>query len=569
MKRRGCAFVILLVLLLLASLLLVRGGPDIEDGSTLVVELGGEYVESADPPLLARLIGEASPPFARLLAELHKAQRDDRIDAVLLRIRDLEIGWAKIQELRQAVLDLARAGKRTAALLELESFGANLEYYLASAANSVHVAPGTTAPVVGLAAEYLFLGGLWEKLGVEFEVERVGRYKTAADTLAGREMSEAHREMADALLDSIDAQFVAGISEVRGLTRAQVRKAIDAAPVRAEEMMALGMIDGVSQFDQVVEALGGDPVVEAAVYAAVTPEEVGIDPVSRFALIYGTGAVVVGHDASSPVGAPLLASDVVGQALRDAAEDDSIDAVILRIDSPGGSALASDQVWRATQRLKESGKPLVVSMSDLAASGGYYVACGADVIFADPATLTGSIGVFVLRPVLRDLYAKLDVGVEGMTRGQHADLLLASRPLSPESRQRLRREVQSIYDLFVERVAEGREMSPEQVDDLGRGRVWTGAQARERGLVDELGGLRDAVARTKAELDLDPEADVLLVPFPQPQSLAEQLGDLLGQVALRAAPRHPLLQLTRRLEPWWSAPQAAPVLLPPFTMEIR
>jgi protease-4 len=278
---------------------------------------------------------------------------------------------------------------------------------------------------------------------------------------------------------------------------------------------------------------------------------------------------VVGHDASSPVGAPLLASDVVGQALRDAAEDDSIDAVILRIDSPGGSALASDQVWRATQRLKESGKPLVVSMSDLAASGGYYVACGADVIFADPATLTGSIGVFVLRPVLRDLYAKLDVGVEGMTRGQHADLLLASRPLSPESRQRLRREVQSIYDLFVERVAEGREMSPEQVDDLGRGRVWTGAQARERGLVDELGGLRDAVARTKAELDLDPEADVLLVPFPQPQSLAEQLGDLLGQVALRAAPRHPLLQLTRRLEPWWSAPQAAPVLLPPFTMEIR
>ena len=568
MKRLGCALVVI-VGALGAALLLLGRGPDIEAGSTLLVELSGEYGEAVEAPLLMRLVGEPQRPFLGLLSRLRLAERDERIAAVLLRVRDLEIGWAKAQELRDAIAALGRAGKRTLAYIELESFGANLEYYVATAANGIHVAPGTTAPVVGLAAEYLFLGGLWQKLGVDLEVERVGAYKTAADFLAGREMSEAHREMADSLLDSVDAQFVAGIAEGRGLDPAAVRAAIDAAPVRAEEMLALGLIDGVSSFAEVKTALGDAPLVEPEDYAQVGPADVGFDPVARFALVYGSGAVIVGEGTTSPGGAPVLASDTVSQALEDAAEDESIEAIVFRIDSPGGSALASDAVWQATQKVRESGKPLVVSMSDLAASGGYYVACSADFVFADPATLTGSIGVFVLRPVLRELYAKLDIGVASLTRGAHAELLLGSRPLSAAGRERLRLEVDSIYDLFVERVAAGRRMTPEQVDALGRGRVWTGAQAAERGLVDGLGGLRAAVDRAKQAVELDVDADVELVLYPRPKSLAEQVDDLLKRASLTTFADHPLAELTRRLEPWWREATGSPVLLPPFVVEIR
>jgi protease-4 len=567
LKRLGCAFLIVVLAVLAASLWLERA-PRIEPGSTLVVELQGDYIEAAEAPLLLRLARQRQQTFLGLLSRLRVAERDSRIAAVVLRVRDLDIGWAKAQELRDAIAALNRAGKRTVAYLELEAFGANLEYYVASAANGIHVAPGTTAPVVGLAAEYLFLGGLWEKLGVDLEVERVGAYKTATDFLAGHEMTEAGREMANSLLDSVDAQFVSGIAKGRGLDEAAVRAAIDAAPVRAEEMLQLGLIDGVSSFDEVTAALGDGPVVEPEDYASVGPGDVGIEPVARVALVYGSGAVTSGEGTSSPTGAPVLASDTVSKALEDAAKDDSIAAILFRIDSPGGSALASDNVWQAIQKVRKSGKPFVVSMSDVAASGGYYVACGADYLMADPATLTGSIGVFVLRPVLRDLYAKLDIGVAGLTRGAHAELLLASQPLSPASRERLRLEVDSIYDLFVKRVSAGRHMTHDQVDAIGRGRVWTGAQAAERGLVDGLGGLRAAVDRVKQQLELAPDSDVELVVYPRPKSLAEQLDELLRRAALAAFGAHPAVELARRLEPWWMA-SGSPAALPPFEVEIR
>jgi protease-4 len=266
----------------------------------------------------------------------------------------------------------------------------------------------------------------------------------------------------------------------------------------------------------------------------------------------------------------VLASDTVSAALKEAAEDDGISAIIFRIDSPGGSALASDLVWRATQQAREAGKPLIASFSDVAASGGYYVAAGADAIVAPAGSLTGSIGVYVLRPVLRGLLDKLGIGVEALTRGAHADLLLVSRPLTAETRERLREEIESVYELFVERVAAGRDMSTERVDQLGRGRVWTGIQAMESGLIDEVGGLRTAVARAKASLGLDPDADVSLIAYPQPQSLAEQIDEALRGIAASSAPQLPLPAFARDLLAWLvAAPEGAPALLPPFFVEIR
>ncbi len=570
MKRLRRVLFALLVLAMIAWWLSPRG-PAIEPGSVLVIDIEGSYVESAEPPLLARLVGAPPRPLASLLADLALAKRDARLAAVVLRVRSLGIGWGKAQEIRDAIARLGESGRRTIAYLELESFGGNLEYYVASAAQELFVSEATRAPLIGLAGEFLFFGGLFEKLGIELEVERVGKYKSAAETFAAREMSEAAREMETALIDSLDAQFVSGIAEARKLPLGAVRDAIDAAPVEPRELEKLGLIDGALRFDEVVARAGGGPMLEHEVYQRVDPASVGFAPVATFALVYGSGIVTSGEGYTTPSGAPVLASETVSKALEDAADDPEIAAIVFRIDSPGGSGLASDVIWSATQRARAKGKPLIASFSDVAASGGYYVASGADAIVASPTSITGSIGVFALRPVVAGLLAKLGIGVETITRGAHADLQLTSRPLSPESRARLRREVDSIYELFVKRVADGRPLDPAGVDAVGRGRVWTGAQAAERGLVDELGGLHAAVARAKVALSLDPNADVALVPYPHPRPLAQQIGEMFGQLRVRAAAPHPLAEWLRPVESWLAVAAADRQVLAllPFSIEIR
>ena len=571
MRRWLRLALVLLALGFAASFFWRSGGPHIEKGSVLVLELSGEYVESAEPPLFARLAGPARRPFASVLSAFALAERDERIAAIVLRIRDLEIGWGKAQELRDAITSASAKGRRTVAWLEMASFGANLEYFVASAADQVYAAPATRAPVVGLAAEYLFFGGLLERLGVQLEVERIGRYKSAVETIAGREMSDSMREVAGSLLDSIDAQFVGGIAQSRKLGEPAVRDAIAAAPVDPDQMKKWGLIDGALQWDELMTKEGDPPVVEQDVYAAVQPAEVGFDPKARFALVYGSGPVVVGKGSISPTGSLVLASETVSKALEDAAKDASISAIVLRVDSPGGSALASDLVWRAADRARAAGKPVIASFSDVAASGGYYVAAGADAIVASPGTITGSIGVFALRPVLEGVFQKLDIGFDSIVLAPHAELQLSTRPLSPVSRERLRAEVASIYDLFLERVDAGRALDRAQVDAVGQGRVWTGAQAQEVGLVDELGGLRAAVAVGKRRLDIAEDADVALIVFPPPRSLVEQIQDALTGARTSLLPAPALLAgIARRAEPWLEALESGvPMAVLPFTMEIH
>jgi protease-4 len=584
------------VVLVLFAVWSPERGPDVADGSILMLDVEGEYVEAGAPPLLSRLLGARVRPFASLLSEIAKAERDERLSAIVFRIRPLEIGWGKAQELREAIRSASSRGRRTAAYLEVESFSANLEYFVASGAQEVYASPASHAALVGLAAEYLFLGGLWEQLGIEFEVEKIGRYKSAAESIAGRSMSDATREMAESLLDSVDEQFVAGIAEGRELPVAAVREAIAAAPVTPHEMQRWGLVDGVLERDALLVALGGGEaaeddgsvrvddgsvrvddgsghespgrLVEADEYAAVDPSEVGFAPVATFALVYGSGNVVVGRGHTTPDGSPVLASDTVAEALSGAADDPEIDAIVFRIDSPGGSPLASDIVYRAVERARAAGKPVIASFSDVAASGGYYAAAGADAIVASPASITGSIGVFVLRPVLAGTFGKLGIGFESLTRARHADLQLSTRRLSEASRERLRAEVAAIYDRFVERVASGRELEKDRVDAVAQGRVWTGAQAAERGLVDAVGGLRAAVLEGKRRLDLDEDADVALVIHPAPPSLFEQIDEALG--GLRAELALPLPDAVRRARPWLEAlDDGTPAALLPFALEIR
>jgi protease-4 len=565
-----------IVLISLAAFFLIwiflpAGGPSVQDGSVLVVELSGSYAEASQSSFIGRLLGDRRRPFVSLLSELEKARRDERISAVVLRVRRLQMSWSMAQELRTAIDALEDAGRRTVAYLEVGGLGANREYYLASAAQELIASPGTQSPVLGLSMEFFFYGGLWEKLGAGFEAIGSGEYKSAAETIAGTKMSAAHREMATALLDSTFDQFVAGIAEGRGLDEARVRELVDWAPVTPEELLESELIDSVLGFEAALKSLGeGREVIYDSDYAAVPPSSVGFDPVGRFALVYGSGTVAMGKGTVSPAGGMVLTSDTVGDALEEAAEDPSIDAIVFRVDSPGGSPLASDIIWSAAQRARSAGKPLVASVSGVAASGGYYVLCGADEVVAPPGSLVGSIGVFAMRPVIGELLGKLGITHESMKRGDYADLLVFSRPLDDAGRARLIEEIDSLYDLFWARVADGRGMSSEAVDHVGRGRVWTGAQAHERGLVDELGGLRTALRRAKLLAGLEPDDDVELVIYPQPRSLAEQVADALDQVAARASASLVLPPALEQLESLVRMlPPGRPLLVAPFAVEIQ
>jgi protease-4 len=566
MRRFRRLLVIALLIGLAAWVLLPGRGVHVEQGSILVLDLEGDFVEATEPSFWARLLGGAHRPFVGILSELAKAQRDDRLAGVVLRIRTLEVEWGMAEELRGAIEDLA-AKRRTIAYLEVGSLAANREYFVATGAPEIVVAPGATSPVMGLAAEFLFLGGLWEKLGAGVETIGKGEYKSAAETLAGTKMSAAHREMATAILDSTYAAFVDGIASSRELTPDFVRGVIDSAPVAPEELRGVGLVDRVAFLDETIAGIGEGPVVQAEEYRGVDPESVGFAPVARFALVYGSGNVVMGQSDSTSR-SPMLASDDVSKALEDAAKDPEIAAIIFRVDSPGGSPLAADIVWRAAARAKESGKPLIASVSNVAASGGYYVLAGADEILASPASLVGSIGVFAVRPVFGGLLDKLGIGYESMTRGRYADMLVSTKPLSEGARERLRAELDVIYDTFVGRVAGGRGLSRDQVDEVGRGRVWTGSEAVDIGLVDALGGLRAAVRRAKERAGIDAQADVALVPYPEPRSLVQQLDEAFQQAAVSAVPRLPaLVQDLDALLGAWSPDE--PLALAPFQVRIR
>lgn len=551
-----------LVLALLASFALAScgGGPDIAPGSTLVLTLEGAYADGPEAPFFARFIGGGERSLLALYSGLRKAELDARIERVVVRVRGLGIGWGKAQEMRGAILRLNAAGKETVAVIETEGFGAG-GYYVASAAKRVVATPAARSPLLGLAAEQLFFAGLFEKLGVMVEYERVGDYKSAIEPFTADKMSDPSREMTDALLDSTQASFLADVAASRELPEARVRELIDEAPGSAEELLAAKLIDEISYYEEVVK---DETLVKEQDYAGVELDSLGVEPAATFALIHGVGMVVTGQGDISPTGSRVMAADSFVDAVHEAVEDDSVKALLVRIDSPGGSPLASDLMWRALRDARAAGKPVIVSMSDVAASGGYYVACAADKIISQPTTLTGSIGVFVLRPSLGGLLEKLGITVETTQRGARADLLFASEPLSAGARELLKRDVEGVYEQFVARVAEGRGMEPDAVKKIGGGRVWTGAQALEIGLVDELGGLYEAGLAAKAALGIAADALVALKPFPAQKTLAEQVTQLLRGAQAQSPLQHALpreLQMLHTLAT--QLPVGAPLLLPP------
>ncbi|HSK78834.1 MAG TPA: signal peptide peptidase SppA [Thermoanaerobaculia bacterium] len=523
MKKLVLIFVLLLgvaALATVAGLLLARGGAAAGGPTVLVWHLVGPVLEQAVPVLPFSDTVEADS-LAELYPAFRAAREDRQVRGLAVYIEDAQFGLARAQELRRQFMALRRAGKFVECYLETAGEGSNgtLVYYLASACERIHMSPLGDVNLIGLAIENRFFKGTLEKLKIVPEFNKVGRYKSAVETYTEAGYSPAAEEAMAAILDGYYTQIVTAVAEARKKTPDEIRWIIDGAPYGAEDAVRRGLIDQISYPDQFRDHLkkraGGDatllPVEDYAPATSITAR--------RVAVVFASGTIVRGTGGSAPwTEEAYVGSNDLSSLLRDMAEDSSVAAVVLRIDSPGGSALASDLILREVEKLKES-KPLIVSMSDLAASGGYYIAAKADKIVAEPATLTGSIGIFGGKFITRGFEEEmLGLSSDSLKRGANADMYSSLHPYTPEQSMLVQRQMDKVYSVFVGHVATGRRMSRQQVEGVASGRVWTGAAAKKLGLVDELGGLDRAIELAREAGGIGSGEDAAVVFYPEPES---------------------------------------------------
>lgn len=511
-----------------------RGGPDIRDNATLYLQIDGSSLSEIEPGgVVGQFLG-ATPTLRSAIDALRKAAVDSRIKSVVLVPRGASPLWGKTQELREAVLEFRKSGKPIVAYLEYATEG---EYYLASACDKVYLTPSSSLDLRGLATYELFFRGSLDKIGAYPDLLHIGDYKTAANTFTESGFTPAHREMAESLNRDLYAQLIRGIADGRKRSEDDVRALLDHGPYIARDAVAAGLVDDLAyedELDDKVDLGGAKQRIDADKYREVSPASLGLDRGPRIAVLYLVGVIASGASSFDSPGGAVTGSDTVVEWLRKVRADSSVRAIVLRIDSPGGSAVASDIIWREVM-LTRAIKPVIASMGDVAASGGYYVAMPANAVIAQPGTLTGSIGVVVGKFALGGTMEKLGVGVDGVESGRYAGMLSPVRPYSETERARVMEQMQATYDTFVEKVAEARASTPEKIDAIAQGRVWTGQQARELGLVDDLGGLWKAIAVAKQRAKIDPSRHVELDVYPPRRSLYELVANPFGSAAASRA----------------------------------
>lgn len=513
-----------------------EGPRQLPDAMVLALPLDEPFAEG-DPMLSLGSFGPEPQSLRSVVRAIDAAAEDDQVKALVARISASGRGMGQTQELRDAVARFRESGKPAIVFSDTlgEGGGATVDIYMAAAFGQVWLQPSGGVSFTGFAAEVPFLRQTLEEIGVSAEVGRRWEYKNAIDNLVRDDMSPAHRASMERLLASWRAQVAEGIAADRGLDAATVSAVMDRPPMLAAEALEVGLVDRLGYWSDVLAELdasvGTHDLVPVGTYAETLPEQPAPEAAEtvRVALVHGVGAVVRGDGDPDPFGGERsMGSDTLGAALREAMEDPEVRAIVLRVDSPGGSYVAADSIWHEVERAREKGLPVIVSMGDVAASGGYFVAMPADVIVAQPGTVTGSIGVFAAKPVLQDLWGMLDVKWESVKAGEHALMWSANRPFGPTERESFDRMLDAIYADFTGKVAAGRNLTPAQVDAVARGRIWTGAEAKTVGLVDELGGLDRAVEIARTRAGAPAEAVVDLVPFPEPKTPFERLLDAFG-----------------------------------------
>lgn len=536
MAKRGVRLVLGLILLAvfvsLAAVALmaiaIGRAPSVQGNSMLVLRLDDDLHEVPTDGVVQQLLeGNKVTGLPAVLEHLRKAKADSRVKAVLIVPTGLQAPlWAKVQEVHDAIVDFRKSGKQAIAFLE---YVGEKEYFIATACDRIVLMPGASLDLNGLATYEVFLRGTLDKIGLYPDILHIGDYKTAYNSLTEKGFTPAHREATESMTRDLYDQLVRAIADGRKKSEDEVRALIDEGPFTPDEALRVGLVDDLAYADQVDElALGGQSLtrLQAEDYVNVTPRSLGLNRGPRIAVIYATGVIAAGRGGYDPLAGNVLGADTIIKHIKDARKDRSVRAIIVRIDSPGGSATASDAIWRELVLTRDENKdrPLVVSMSDLAASGGYWIAMASPYIVAQPGTLTGSIGVITGKFVTGGVYEKLGANIDGVSFGKNANIASPARPFSDTERAKIEAMMQDTYDVFVEKAAQARNMPPEKLDAVAQGRVWTGRQAKAIGLVDELGGLAQAIAAAKQRAKIAADADVEVVVFPPRRSVYELLS---------------------------------------------
>ncbi|BBX27270.1 signal peptide peptidase SppA [Mycolicibacterium alvei] len=540
-------------------------------GCVLELDLTSLPPETTGFDPLAVIAGGGRPLVLRqAVAAIYRAAEDDRVAGLIARVQLPAAAPGPVQELRDAIAAFSDV-KPTVAWAE--TYPGTLSYYLASAFREVWMQPSGTVGLVGFATNAMFLRDALDKAGIEAQFVARGEYKSAANVFTEDRYTDAQREADGRMIESLQSQVWQAIAESRSLTVEAVNALADTAPVLRDDAVTAGLIDRIGFRDQAYSRIGelsGGPAgpdadadshpdalprLYLSRYARTTPK-VPVPPIPgrkskpTVAVVTLHGSIVSGRGGPQvlPLGNSSAGGDTIAAALREAAADDEVSAIVLRVDSPGGSVTGSETIWREVVRIRERGKPIVASMGAVAASGGYYVSMAADEIVANSGTLTGSIGVITGKLISRELKDKLGVGSDSLRTNPNADAWSSNAPFTDEQHAHIEAETDLFYTDFISRVAEGRKLTVEQVDAVARGRIWTGADALDRGLVDELGGLRTAITRAKVLAGLDPDTKVRVLNYPgsswldmlrpkpssQPAaaSLPQAVGGLLGQSVL-------------------------------------
>src|SRR5487761_1925398 len=562
----GLAFAVLAALIVAAvAMRLSDRPPAVTDGSTLVLHLEGELPEQSPVEMPIPFLEDQQPmTMVETWKLLRKAAMDSRIKAIVLEPRGLSVGWAKLEELRGSVEAFRKSGKPVYAYLR----GAGTrEYYVATAADRIFMSPEDELDVKGLRAELMFVKGTLDKLGVGLEFEHVGKYKDAPDMFTRTSPTPETLEVENQILDQYFGDLVRVIAEGRKKEPAAVKTLIDDGPFVGKNALDAGLVDDLLFEDEMYGRLK-----DAANLAAIKKvgerdysrsEVSGFEGKTKIAFLVGQGEITRGGSGDTVSSDGITAGGLV-KLMRQVKEDASIKGVILRIDSPGGDGIASDDILHEA-KLLSARKPVVISMSDLAASGGYFIAMTGDPVIAYPNTITGSIGVFFGKLNLKGQFDKIGISTQILKRGRFADIDSETAPLNDEQRAKLRREIETFYKEFVERVAAGRKQQYDKVEPLAQGRAWLGAQARQNGLVDELGGLDRAVEMVRTRAGISSSERLLLVTYPPKRTIWDILlnrSDDAAEIESRLRPfigRLPLRALSR----------GGVMALMPFAVEVK
>lgn len=500
------------------------------------------------------LFGELKPHLRELVERLDKAAKDDKISGVVLRLREPQIGLAKVDELRAAVARVRKAGKKVYA--DVHSAGTR-DYLVAAACDQIIMPASGSLMINGVQAEVMFFKGLLDKLGIQADFIQIGDFKGAAEPLTRNNMSPEFRAQYEAVIDDYYQHIVQSIAADRKIDPAEVKKLIDAGLFTATAARDARLIDRVAYEDEwrdeLKKELAADEVAIERSYGSKKPEDfAGMAGMMKFmemlmggdqqkakssknnkiAIVYIVGPIMTGESTTSLFGGQTVGSDTIVRALRQVEEDAKVKAIVLRVDSPGGSALASDLIWRETVKSK---KPVIVSMGDVAASGGYYVSMGAKKILVEPGTLTGSIGVVGGKLALRGLFDKIGVHTETISRGKTSGVLSFTDPFSLEEREAWKRLMLDVYQQFTTKAAQGRHMDVKKLEGLAQGRVFSGRMAVANGLADRLGTLDDALAEAKSMGGVTSDEKIDLLILPKPKGILEQfLGGSTVEAEARA-----------------------------------